>query len=71
MGRLAGFSYCEVARKPRTFGFAFDRPGRAATKSGEIPKQAVESPSPTIAATWRKERCAQFCARLGLMSIHS
>jgi predicted RNA binding protein YcfA (HicA-like mRNA interferase family) len=27
MGRLAGFRYREVARKPRTFGFAFDRPG--------------------------------------------
>lgn len=27
MGRLAGFSYREVARKLRTFGFAFDRPG--------------------------------------------
>jgi len=27
MGRLAGFNYREVARKLRTFGFAFDRPG--------------------------------------------
>ena len=27
MGRLAGFRYREVARKLRTFGFAFDRPG--------------------------------------------
>ena len=27
MGRLAGFSYREVARKLRTFGFTFDRPG--------------------------------------------
>jgi predicted RNA binding protein YcfA (HicA-like mRNA interferase family) len=27
MGRLAGFEYREVARKLRTFGFAFDRPG--------------------------------------------
>jgi predicted RNA binding protein YcfA (HicA-like mRNA interferase family) len=27
MGRLAGFKYREVARKLRTFGFAFDRPG--------------------------------------------
>jgi len=27
MGRLAGFSYREVARRLRTFGFAFDRPG--------------------------------------------
>ena len=25
MGRLGGFSYEEVARKMRTFGFAFDR----------------------------------------------
>jgi len=28
MGRLAGFKYREVARKLRTFGFAFDRHGR-------------------------------------------
>ena len=27
MGRLAGFKYREVARKLRTFGFVFDRPG--------------------------------------------
>ena len=27
MGRLAGFKYREVARKPHAFGFAFDRPG--------------------------------------------
>ena len=27
MGRLAGFKYREVARKLRSFGFAFDRPG--------------------------------------------
>ncbi len=27
MARLAGFKYREVARKLRTLGFAFDRPG--------------------------------------------
>ena len=27
MGRLAGFKYREVARRLRTFGYAFDRPG--------------------------------------------
>ena len=27
MGRLSGFKYHEVARRLRTFGFAFDRPG--------------------------------------------
>jgi len=27
MGRLAGFSYREVARRLRTFGFQFDRTG--------------------------------------------
>lgn len=27
MGRLAGFKYREVARKLRSFGFVFDRPG--------------------------------------------
>lgn len=27
MGRLSGFKYHEVARRLRTFGYAFDRPG--------------------------------------------
>jgi predicted RNA binding protein YcfA (HicA-like mRNA interferase family) len=27
MGRLAGFSYREVVRRLRSFGFQFDRPG--------------------------------------------
>ncbi len=27
MGRLAGFSYREVVRRFRSFGFQFDRPG--------------------------------------------
>lgn len=27
MGRLAGFKYREAARKLRTLGFSFDRPG--------------------------------------------
>jgi predicted RNA binding protein YcfA (HicA-like mRNA interferase family) len=27
MGRLAGFSYREVVRRLRAFGFQFDRPG--------------------------------------------
>jgi len=27
MGRLAGFKYREVARRLRSLGFAFDRPG--------------------------------------------
>jgi predicted RNA binding protein YcfA (HicA-like mRNA interferase family) len=27
MGRLAGFRYRDVARKLRSFGFSFDRPG--------------------------------------------
>lgn len=27
MGRLAGFSYREVVRRLRVFGFQFDRPG--------------------------------------------
>jgi predicted RNA binding protein YcfA (HicA-like mRNA interferase family) len=27
MGRLAGFNYREVARRLRTFGYSFDRPG--------------------------------------------
>jgi predicted RNA binding protein YcfA (HicA-like mRNA interferase family) len=38
MGRLAGFSYREVARKLRTFGFAFDRPGPGSHEVWRNPK---------------------------------
>jgi predicted RNA binding protein YcfA (HicA-like mRNA interferase family) len=33
MGRLAGFRYREIVRRPKTFGFAFDR---QAAESHEI-----------------------------------
>ena len=36
MGRLAGFKYREVAGKLRKLGWAFDRPGPAVTKSGDM-----------------------------------
>ncbi len=45
MGRLAGFKYREVARKLRTFGFLFDRPGPG---SHEIWRQTVTGRKVTL-----------------------
>jgi predicted RNA binding protein YcfA (HicA-like mRNA interferase family) len=45
MGRLAGFKYREVARKLRTFGFAFDRPGPG---SHEVWRQAATGRKVTL-----------------------
>lgn len=45
MGRLAGFSYREVARRLRTFGFQFDRQGPG---SHEIWRQASTGRKVTI-----------------------
>ena len=45
MSRLAGFTYREVARKPRTFGFAFDRQGPG---SHEIWRQEATGRKVTI-----------------------
>lgn len=70
MGRLAGFKYREVARKLRSFGFTFDRPVRAATKSGGTPKPVVKSRCPIIAVIWQKERSALFCAKPESMWNH-
>ena len=56
MGRLAGFSYRQVARKLRTFGFAFDRPGPGSHEVWRNPETGRKSPCPTTAAIWRKER---------------
>ena len=47
MGRLAGFSYREVARKLRALGFSFDRPGPG---SHEILKPSGANGSPTGSA---------------------
>jgi predicted RNA binding protein YcfA (HicA-like mRNA interferase family) len=45
MSRLAGFTYREVARKLRTFGFAFDRHGPG---SHEIWRQEATGRKVTI-----------------------
>jgi len=45
MGRLAGFSYREVVRRLRTFGFQFDRPGPG---SHEIWRHAQSGAKVTI-----------------------
>jgi predicted RNA binding protein YcfA (HicA-like mRNA interferase family) len=45
MGRLAGFRYREVARRVRTFGFVFDRPGPG---SHEVWRHATTGQKVTI-----------------------
>lgn len=45
MGRLAGFKYHEVARKLRSFGFAFDR---QAAGSHEIWRQSTSGLKVTV-----------------------
>ena len=63
MGRLAGFSYREVARRLRAFGFAFDRPGPGShevwrhTETGRkvtIPHHAREMAEGTLRAVLRQ-----------------
>lgn len=45
MGRLAGFKYRDVARRLRTFGFVFDRPGPG---SHEIWRRAADGRRVTL-----------------------
>jgi predicted RNA binding protein YcfA (HicA-like mRNA interferase family) len=71
MGRLAGFSCREVARKLRTFGFAFDRPGPGSHEVWRNPQTGRKITLPHHNVTWRKERFAQSCARRASTSIHS
>jgi predicted RNA binding protein YcfA (HicA-like mRNA interferase family) len=63
MGRLAGFSYREVARRLRTFGFAFDRSGPGShevwrhTETGRkvtLPHHARDMPEGTLRAVLRE-----------------
>jgi len=63
MGRLAGFKYHEVARKLRTFGFTFDRPGpgshevwrKSATgRKVTIPHHSRDMPEGTLRAILRE-----------------
>jgi len=63
MGRLAGFKYREVARKLRTLGFAFDRPGPG---SHEVWRNATSGRRVTLphtAETWLKEHSGPSCVR--------
>ena len=63
MGRLAGFRYREVARKPRAFGFEFDRPGPgshevwrhpATARKVTVPHHACDMPEATLRAILRE-----------------
>ena len=45
MGRLSGFKYREVARRPRLLGFIFDRPGPG---SHEVWRHTVSGRKVTI-----------------------
>ena len=65
MGRLAGFRYREVARRLRTFGFVYDRPGpgsheiwrHASTgRKVTLPHHARDMPEGTLRAILREAR---------------
>lgn len=45
MGRLSGFRYREIARKLRSFGYVFDRPGSG---SHEVWRHAVSGRKVTL-----------------------
>ena len=51
MGRLSGFKYKDVARKPRSFGFAYDRQGKGShevwrhTGRGLVTRTTLRSPN--------------------------
>lgn len=63
MGRLSGFRYREVARRLRTFGFAFDRSGAGSHEvwrhipSGRkvtLPRHPGDMPEGTLRAILRE-----------------
>jgi predicted RNA binding protein YcfA (HicA-like mRNA interferase family) len=63
MGRLSGFKYREVARRLRTFGYAFDRPGpgshevwrnKASGRKVTIPHHARDMAEGTLRAILRE-----------------
>jgi predicted RNA binding protein YcfA (HicA-like mRNA interferase family) len=63
VGRLAGFRYLEVARRPRTFGFRFDRAGAGSheiwrhSETGRkvtIPHHATDMAEETLRAILRE-----------------
>ena len=63
MGRLAGFKYREVARRPRAFGFSFDRAGPgshevwrhgASGRKVTVPRHAREMAEGTLRAILRE-----------------
>ena len=65
MGRLAGFKYREVARKLRTLGFTFDRPGpdshevwrhRETGRKVTLPHHARDLAEGTLRAVLREAR---------------
>jgi predicted RNA binding protein YcfA (HicA-like mRNA interferase family) len=63
MGRLAGFKYHEVARKLRSLGWVFDRPGPG---SHEIWRNSTTGHKVTyriMPAKCRKARSEPFCAK--------
>jgi predicted RNA binding protein YcfA (HicA-like mRNA interferase family) len=63
MGRLSGFKYKEVARKLRTFGYAYHRQGKGShevwrhTESGRVilvPHHSRDMPEGTLRAILRE-----------------
>jgi len=64
MSRLAGFTYREVARKLRIFGFVFDRqgPGSHEIWRHEVTGRKVTIPH-TTHATWPEAPCGPSSAK--------
>jgi len=58
MGRLSGFKYREVARRLKTFGFSFDRPGpgrhEATGRKVPLPHHARDMAEGTLRAILRE-----------------
>lgn len=63
MGRLAGFSYREVARRLHTSGFASTAPAQAVTRSGVTRKLDGRLRSRIMRETSRRERSGPFSVR--------
>ena len=60
MGRLAGFTYREVARRMRKLGFAFDRQGPGSHEVGATPPLGGRLLFPVIRVICPKEHYELF-----------
>ena len=54
MGRLSGFSYRQITKRRKAFGFEFDR------RSGTTSRPTIIQPSPTTQVTCLKAHCGLY-----------